>query len=141
MNKIYISGPFTGDKEVNIRKAIDAADQILKAGMHPIVPHLNHYWDLIHQHPYADWHRWALFWVTECDALLRLPGRSLGADEEVDLAEQEGIPVFLSIQEVLYARKKYLNGEKWQVTTAEYFPIEENIKEEKIIRRKQTEYQ
>ena len=140
MNKIYISGPFTGNMEENTKRAINAAEQMLKAGMHPIVPHLYGYWDIIHKHSYDEWLNEGLFWVTECDALLRLPGNSLGADKEVDLAEQEGIPVFYSISEVLYARKKYLNGEKWQITVVDFYPIEE-IKDEKIIRRKQTEYQ
>lgn len=138
MNKIYISGPFTSDIEGNVKKAIDAADQVLKAGMFPIVPHLNHYWDVIHKHSYDEWHRWALFWVTECDAVLRLPGHSPGSDEEEDLAEREGIPIFYAIKEILYARKKYLNGEEWQPATVNGKLI--SYDDEKIIRRKQTEY-
>jgi hypothetical protein len=32
-----------------------------------------------------------------CDAILRLPGESAGADEEVKLAKELGKPVFYSI--------------------------------------------
>jgi hypothetical protein len=40
-------------------------------------------------------------WVRRCDAVLRLPGASSGADREVALAERLGLPVFGSVDEVL----------------------------------------
>jgi hypothetical protein len=42
-------------------------------------------------------------WVLRCDALLRLPGESQGADAEVELAKKHGIPVFYSIEELTAA--------------------------------------
>jgi hypothetical protein len=39
-------------------------------------------------------------WVLRCDCLLRLPGESPGADEEVELAVKNNIPVFYSIDEL-----------------------------------------
>ena len=35
-----------------------------------------------------------------CDAVLRLPGASKGADEDVRLAKERGLPVFQSLAEV-----------------------------------------
>lgn len=35
-----------------------------------------------------------------CDALLRLPGASTGADEDVRIAQARGIPVYRSLDEV-----------------------------------------
>jgi hypothetical protein len=39
-------------------------------------------------------------WQTKCDALLRLPGESIGADIEVAFARQIGQPVFYSVSEL-----------------------------------------
>jgi hypothetical protein len=38
--------------------------------------------------------------LSRCDAVLRLPGASNGADEDVRLAQERGLPVFLSLAEV-----------------------------------------
>lgn len=39
--------------------------------------------------------------ISRCDAVFRIPGRSKGADAEVRHAEDEGIPVFTDINELL----------------------------------------
>src|SRR5437870_10078759 len=39
--------------------------------------------------------------VSVCHGLLRLPGKSAGADREVAFAERSGIPVFSSVAELL----------------------------------------
>jgi hypothetical protein len=41
-----------------------------------------------------------LNWLAKCDAVLRLPGASSGADREVEYAQKLGIPVFYSIEEI-----------------------------------------
>ncbi len=38
--------------------------------------------------------------LTKCDAVLRLPGASKGADEDVRLAKERGLPVYQSLAEV-----------------------------------------
>jgi hypothetical protein len=38
--------------------------------------------------------------LTRCDAVLRLPGASQGADEDVRLARERGLPVFETLAEV-----------------------------------------
>ena len=38
--------------------------------------------------------------LQHCDAVLRLPGASAGADEDVAIAERRGIPVYFSLEEV-----------------------------------------
>jgi len=42
-----------------------------------------------------------LEWLAKCDAVLRLPGESKGADIEKDYALSLGIPVFFSIDDLL----------------------------------------
>jgi hypothetical protein len=38
--------------------------------------------------------------LEHCDAVLRLPGESAGADNDVRIARQRGIPVYHSIEEI-----------------------------------------
>jgi hypothetical protein len=38
--------------------------------------------------------------LSRCDAVLRLPGASKGADEDVRLAKERGLPVFQDLSEV-----------------------------------------
>jgi hypothetical protein len=38
--------------------------------------------------------------LQHCDAVLRLPGASRGADEDVAIAQRRGIPVYRSLEEV-----------------------------------------
>lgn len=94
MDRVYISGPYTqGDVAVNVRKAIDAADVLAKAGFVVICPHLTHFWHLVYQHDHEFWMTQDLELVTICDMVIRLPGESAGADRECALAEEYGIPV------------------------------------------------
>ena len=38
--------------------------------------------------------------LQHCDAVLRLPGESTGADQDVAIAEQRGLPVYHRIEEI-----------------------------------------
>ncbi len=38
--------------------------------------------------------------LQHCDAVLRLPGESFGADKDVEIAQQLGLPVYRSLDEV-----------------------------------------
>ena len=38
--------------------------------------------------------------LARCDAVLRLPGDSVGADQDVAIARERGIPVYFSLDEV-----------------------------------------
>jgi hypothetical protein len=94
-SKIFIAGPYTqGDPAVNVKKAVEVADFLLEMGHFPYVPHLNHFWHMLHPHPYETWTEADLIWLCVCDAVVRLPGYSPGADEEIRRAEWEGIPVY-----------------------------------------------
>jgi len=96
---VYVAGPYSiGDKNENVKKAITAADELSKIGFVPFVPHLTHYWDAILPHEYKFWMDYDSQWLKKCDALLRLPGESKGADLEVQICkEQIKIPVFYSV--------------------------------------------
>jgi hypothetical protein len=94
MKKIYVAGPYTkGDVAVNVRNAIDMAHRLANLGYWPFVPHLSHFWHMLRPRPYEFWCELDNVFLPHCDALLRLPGESKGADAEVKLAESLGIPV------------------------------------------------
>lgn len=93
--RVYVAGPYTkGDVAVNVREAILAGGRIYDAGMVPFVPHLTHFWHTVAPRPYEDWLRLDMEWLRVCDALLRLPGDSSGADKEVAEAVRLGLPCF-----------------------------------------------
>jgi hypothetical protein len=98
MKKIYIAGPYTkGDVAVNVHEAIDAGDYLSRFGWDPIIPHLTHFWHLLFPHPIEFWYEYDIRRLRECDALLRLEGDSVGADKEVEIALQMGIPVYYGL--------------------------------------------
>ncbi len=80
---VYISGPYSSDPVDGVRNAVAAADEVLKHGGLPFVPHLTHLWHLISPKPWEEWIAMDLLWVRQCHILVRLPGESKGADLEV----------------------------------------------------------
>ena len=101
--RIYISGPLTSSGNVteNLDRAMAAARGAIDAGFAPFCPHLTYHVDPGGEYPHGLWMEIELPWVTVADALLRLPGESLGADLEVQRAEEIGIPVFKTIADLI----------------------------------------
>lgn len=99
--KVFIAGPYTlGDVAVNVRNACFCAEEVRRRGHLPFVPHLFHLWHLISPHEYEYWTAMDDEWLRESDAILRLPGRSPGADREIELARRLGIPIVFSLEEL-----------------------------------------
>ena len=99
--KVFVSGPYTlGNKEKNVRQAILTGEEIIKLGHTPFIPHLCHFWDKQSHHEYQYWIDYDLDWLESCDALLRIPGDSIGADNEVKKALILHIPVYYSLAEL-----------------------------------------
>ena len=67
-------------------------------GYVPFAPLLTHFWHLLFPKKYETWLAHDAAWIRVCDAILRIPGKSGGADRETALAEQIGIPTFHSIE-------------------------------------------
>lgn len=100
---VYVSGPYTHPDPVeNVRGAILAADALRSLGFVPFVPHLTMLWHMVAPHPLEFWYRWDMEWVKKCDAVLRLPGLSKGADAEVMLARELALPVAYTIEELVW---------------------------------------
>lgn len=111
MKMIYIASPYTiGDQAENVRKQLDAANELMDMGFCPIAPLLSHFQHIMHPRPYEDWLRIDEEKLRCCDAILRLPGESKGADREEALAIKLGIPVFYNINGVgLFFTSKFIH--------------------------------
>lgn len=99
--RLYIAGPITiGDRQANITAAVEAAEVAVGRGWTPFIPHLNCLWDDLSpvRHDYEFWMQQDLRWLRQCNALLRLPGESRGADREVRECESLGRPVYLGVE-------------------------------------------
>jgi hypothetical protein len=104
MNKIrvYIASPYSiGDKVENVRRSLEVSDRLMNKGFVPYAPLLNHFQNEMFPRPEFDWLNFDISWLCVCDVVLRLPGRSCGADKEVSVAKEKNIPVFYSIKELL----------------------------------------
>jgi len=95
---VYLAGPYSlPDPLENVQQSVALADELLHEGfVVPLVPHLTHLWDQLSPKTVEHWYAYDLELLARCDALLRLPGESVGADREVDFAQRAGIPVFHS---------------------------------------------
>ena len=94
---VYIAGPYSSDPEGNAEEAIVVGEIVFCLGYIPYIPHLAHWWHERYQHKYEEWMRLGTAWAEKCDVILRLPGKSLGADEE----EKLGVPVVYSVAELM----------------------------------------
>jgi nucleoside 2-deoxyribosyltransferase len=104
MIKVYVASPYTlGDVAVNVKRQIDAVDELMNKGFAPFAPLYSHFQHMIHPRSYQDWIKVDLEWVKVCDCVLRLEGESSGADGEVKLAKELNIPVYYSFDELYRA--------------------------------------
>ena len=101
MIKVYIASPYTlGDVAVNVKRQLDIADELMNKGFVPFAPLYSPFQHMAHPGPYEDWIKIDLEWVKVCDCVLRLEGKSSGADGEVKLAKELNIPVYYSLDEL-----------------------------------------
>jgi hypothetical protein len=105
---VYIASPYTkGDVAVNVRTSLAAADAIAGAGFVVFAPLLTHFWHMMHPRPWDFWVKQDLAWIERCDAVVRLPGESVGADKEVARAGELGLPVFFGLRSFMYANAEH----------------------------------
>lgn len=105
MRAIYIAAPYSrGVPDEVMARVIDAAERLRAVGWAPFIPHtMTFLWAVRYQHPKGYWLDFDNEWLTRCDAILRLPGESSGADAEVGLARALGLQVFRTLEEALEA--------------------------------------
>lgn len=99
--KVYVAGPYSkGDIEANVNMAIDSANRLMDYGFIVFNPLLSHFHEVRHSRPYEDWMSQDMAFLPQCNAVLRNPGESPGADRETALARSLNIPVFTSVEEL-----------------------------------------
>lgn len=105
--RVYIAGPYTnGDVCVNVRRAMMLWDDLWERGFAPYCPHVTHFQHFLKARPYRDWLDFDMIWLLQCEALIRIPGESSGADEEETLAQENGITVLHSVSDLEDWRNK-----------------------------------
>jgi NTP pyrophosphatase (non-canonical NTP hydrolase) len=93
--KVYIAGPInsSGLFIENLRRALRVATILKNEGFYPFIPNLFLTWqvyDNMSEHTMLEMDR---VWLLSCDAMVRIPGESKGADQEERWATEAGIPV------------------------------------------------
>ena len=106
---VYIAGPYTHPDPVrNTHRACMIADELIYDGFIPYIPHLTLLWHLVSPRNAQFWYDYDFHILKRCDAVLRIPGESTGADKEVELAKEWGIPVYYSRKDLM-TFKSYAN--------------------------------
>ena len=120
---IYIASPISqGVVRDIVARACSAGHQLMQAGIPVLIPHLSVFLGMKQNYDGAggyvpevlpldttlkQWYLMGIMMVLHCDAVLRLPGDSVGADMETGMADKNNIPVFHSVEKViLWARDK-----------------------------------
>lgn len=101
---VYISGPISkGDRTEHFAAFCRAHACLMRFGFAPINPGLSivapFAWEP--EYPHKLWIDCDLPLVRRSDAVLRLPGESLGADRECEEARLYNVPVYYSIDELI----------------------------------------
>lgn len=114
---VYVAGPMRLQIERGVHSACMMGDRLLAEGFIPFLPQVHVLWTIIS--PPGDGDDDAIYnsrlpfdfaWLDKCDVLLRLPGKSVGADLEIEHALKMNKPVFYNIVELLEWRTK---RDKW----------------------------
>ena len=109
---VYVASPFAnGDQVANVRNSIECAEELVAHGYIPYVPLLNMLWDMMSSHPREYWIDLDMPWLEKCDALIRLPGISPGADAEANEMRKQGKPVFFSVKHLVVTEASWSEAE------------------------------
>ena len=109
---IYVASPYTkGDPCINTHFQCKIFNQLMNDGVVlPYIPLWSHFQHTLMPRPYTDWIEYDKAIIPRLDAVLRLNAdlpefdyfedKSSGADGEVALAQELGLPVFYSVEEL-----------------------------------------
>lgn len=92
---LYVAAPYTDpDPVANTHAVCKLATEIYESTPWcPVVPHLAMIWHTVTPRPYDHWLDYCLILMRRCDAIVRLPGKSYGADREMIEAADAGLRV------------------------------------------------
>jgi hypothetical protein len=107
--RIYISGPISNggkatpvERLQNVVVACSLAANLMDRGFSILCPQLTEYMARTVGRDFAHdvWMENDFPWVEVADAILRMPGQSLGSDMEVEHAHSHSVPVFYTIEQL-----------------------------------------
>jgi len=106
---IYIAGPISrGCQFTNVRKGCEVWHELWKLGIDAYCPHWSAQQQVHTTLGHAEWMAYdTQVILPRCDALLRMPGESSGADIEVEWMKEHGKPVFYEISKLAEWYEKY----------------------------------
>lgn len=120
---VYVAGPMSKGVAIdNIKQALEAANELLLAGLVPIVPQMTFFWRWLYppatSRSVADYDTWLkydfAFLKDVSRTILRLPGESFGADQEVEYMRWLGRPVFYCTDDVIEFAKRCQTPSGWR---------------------------
>lgn len=102
---IYVASSYSNEDpkitETNVAISMNACEELWQLGFIPFFTLASHYYERYHySHSYEEWMEYDFAWLSKCDAVLRLPGKSSGADREEVVAMSLGIPVFYNLEDL-----------------------------------------
>lgn len=101
--RVYIASPYTnGWQADNVRRQLEAKHILLDNNFVPFAPLENHFSEIYRHRAEGEWFNWDLEWLSVCHILVRIKVTdnennevvSTGADKEVVVAKNLGIPVY-----------------------------------------------
>lgn len=99
--KVYIAGPISkGNHDHNFRLFTEAHHMLAEAGAAVLNPGLTMKLPCHEDISHDEWMAMCLPWVQEADFLIRLPGHSVGADDEVRHALKHNVRVFIDREDI-----------------------------------------
>ena len=105
--RIYVAGAYSADNVIdvlnNIRNGNKMAAQLMKLGFAPFSPWLDYQFQFFEVLSIKDYYDYSIAWLLVSDAMLVLPNfeNSKGTLNEISIAEQKGIPIFYSLNDLL----------------------------------------
>lgn len=110
--RVFLAGPVdSGDICDNVNEACRIANYLMTEQFSVYIPQLCVLMQMISRQHYETWMRNGQAWLAVSNAVYRMPGESKGADRDVALAAQLGIPIFYTTEELItWARGSVRTG-------------------------------
>jgi hypothetical protein len=106
MYRIYIAGAYSAADVLsvfaNMRRGMNVAYTVLKAGYAPFVPWFDYHFSLMGPMELNEYYAYSLAWLEASDAILVVEGweNSKGTKNEIERAKALNIPVFFNLEEL-----------------------------------------
>lgn len=100
--RVYYADAYSSPYPIyNIRNAMLVWKQLWDFGYIPTCPHWTGFQDLMTPMPYESWLEYDSLVMRLHHAVLRGPSKSSGADKECELARGYGMPIYLSLEDLI----------------------------------------